>query len=81
MVGGARERRRSPTGVLEGVDLHVQQREGLSEAVGHRRLLLLEDLSHLRRSGEENHLHVIIINIFISVGSVFIIYTAPYDPH
>lgn len=81
-VGGTRERRRSPTGVLEGVDLHVQQREGLSEAVGHRRLLLLEDLGHLRRSGKENHLHVIIIiNIFVSVRSVFIIYTAPYDPH
>lgn len=62
-VGGARERWRSPTGVLEGVDLHVQQREGLSEAVGHRCLLLLEDLGHLRRSGEENHLHVIIIII------------------
>lgn len=66
-MGGARERRRPPTGVLEGVDLHVQQREGLSEAVGHRRLLLLEDLGHLRRSGEENHLHVTIIIIIIII--------------
>lgn len=37
------------TGVLEGVDLHVQQRKRLPEAVRHRRLLLLEDLRHLRR--------------------------------
>lgn len=50
------------TGVLEGVDLHVQQRKGLSEAVCHRGLLLLEDLCHLRggreggTSGEEKRL-------------------------
>lgn len=29
------------------MDLHVQQWEGLSEVVGHRRLLLLKDLGHL----------------------------------
>lgn len=47
------------TGVLEGVNLHVQKRKGLSEAVSHGGLLLLEDLCHLRggreggTSGEE----------------------------
>lgn len=41
------------TGVLEGVDLHVQQRKGLSEAVRHRGLLLLEDLCHLGEEEEE----------------------------
>lgn len=48
-VGGASEWwwQQRPTGVLEGVDLHVQQWEGLSEVVGHRRLLLLKDLGHL----------------------------------
>ena len=38
-------RRAVLTGVLEGVDLHVQQRKWLSETVCHWGLLLLEDLS------------------------------------
>lgn len=37
------------TGVLESVDLHVDQRKRLSETVRHRSLLFLEDLCHLRR--------------------------------
>lgn len=41
------------TSVLEGVDLHVQQRKGLSEAVSYRGLLLLKDLCHLVRGGGE----------------------------
>lgn len=44
------------TGVLEGVDLQVQQRKGLSEAIRYRGLLLLKDLCHLeegRGEGEE----------------------------
>lgn len=42
------------TGVLESVDLHVDQRKRLSETVRHRSLLLLEDLCHLRRRRNEN---------------------------
>ena len=38
------------TGVLEHVDLHLHQREGLSETVCHGGLLLLKDLGHLRRN-------------------------------
>lgn len=43
----------SLTLIFKQQDLHPVQREGLSEAVGHRVLLLLEDLSHLEQEEKE----------------------------